>query len=521
MQNTVHFPVHAGAEHVTTLPQTSNFGLSSPTTVPTGLDAHSHFSVPEGDISGQNACKIPVSAELCVPAEKNFIQSAPQILNTTSRSSTPSSSLPAAFSNFSPLEGDYFGQKTCKNCAFPVLQAPAVGNQVQQLPYLPCNATNRSAEVVVAQNRISSEISKSASFLQNLQHTASASLSMVDLVSTTSNTTPNLPLNPHFSVSLNAGDIQEKNGVFSFQEQANKQQPSIVNPHFIEPNNGGNFVQNHSENTPTFSNSQTTVLSSGFTVHKSCQQAKVCLPALCTDAVTVQSSPVVLDLPAPSLSQGSRSVIPSTNIQPFSHINTLPFASSFSVSTSRHPVTLPTTSVDTFPPISFCSTSPSTSQPPSSNPTNANFASLFKNSSETSPILLALIPAHYTTGNLPAIKLDESIYQKSVQTCNLNLTGRFTLPKGSSPVKTSVMLSKLNAKWNISNGFILTPIGRGFFCLRFKNQEDQNQAWLKGSLNLNPGSFRLQPWQKDFKPELQKQTTVTMWIRFHGITQEY
>lgn len=69
--------------------------------------------------------------------------------------------------------------------------------------------------------------------------------------------------------------------------------------------------------------------------------------------------------------------------------------------------------------------------------------------------------------------------------------------------------------------FKVTSIGRGFYCLRFKSKEDQNRAWLYGSINLNPGSFMLQPWSKDFNPARQKQTTYHVWIRLHEITQEY
>ncbi|KAM7522975.1 hypothetical protein LguiA_012881 [Lonicera macranthoides] len=115
-------------------------------------------------------------------------------------------------------------------------------------------------------------------------------------------------------------------------------------------------------------------------------------------------------------------------------------------------------------------------------------------------------------GNLPAIKLNEEVYQKVVQACTFNLIGRFTLPKGSRSLKTSDLYSKLNARWSIKNGFKFTPIGRGFLCLRFKHQDDQNQAWLNGHLNLKPGIFRLQPWQKDFNPDNQKLSNSLIWV---------
>lgn len=112
-------------------------------------------------------------------------------------------------------------------------------------------------------------------------------------------------------------------------------------------------------------------------------------------------------------------------------------------------------------------------------------------------------------------------YQKLVITCQLNLIGKISLPKGASPLNNQALYIKLNSAWCISSGFKVTPIGRGFYCLRFKSKEDQNRAWLYGSINLNPGSFMLQPWSKDFNPARQKQTTYHVWIRLHEVTQEY
>ncbi|KAM7477298.1 hypothetical protein LguiA_025511 [Lonicera macranthoides] len=84
------------------------------------------------------------------------------------------------------------------------------------------------------------------------------------------------------------------------------------------------------------------------------------------------------------------------------------------------------------------------------------------------------------------MKLDEQIYQKSALACELNLIGRLSLPKGSSPITASDLHGKLSTRWKLQNPFILTPIGKGFFCLRFKHKNDQNLALLNGHLNLSP-----------------------------------
>ncbi|KAM7510554.1 hypothetical protein LguiB_009429 [Lonicera macranthoides] len=221
------------------------------------------------------------------------------------------------------------------------------------------------------------------------------------------------------------------------------------------------------------------------------------LSAQCTDSVTMQTVSAAPVYSNPTAAQGSMPASSCTYTQ---------------TSTSHIPPhTLAVTNLDS-------STVNHTSSPI---PTKANFASLFHHSELTTPIPLAPLPTSYSKGSLPAIKLNEEVYQKSILACQLNLIGRLTLPKGSSPIKTSDLYSKINSRWQTSEKFILTPIGKGFFCLRFKSKADQNKAWIIGHLNLSPGSFRLQLWSKDFNPVNQKKTTTQIWIKLHEITQEY
>lgn len=112
---------------------------------------------------------------------------------------------------------------------------------------------------------------------------------MVDLASTT-NTASNLSPNSHGLVSVNNEANLVENGVFSFKEQAKEQQFSVVNPHFIEPHNGGNMLQYHPENNPSNQTSQYAVLPSRFTAQESCQKVAVGLSGLCTVPVIVQTA---------------------------------------------------------------------------------------------------------------------------------------------------------------------------------------------------------------------------------------
>ena len=128
------------------------------------------------------------------------------------------------------------------------------------------------------------------------------------------------------------------------------------------------------------------------------------------------------------------------------------------------------------------------SQPSSSIQTKTNFASLLKNSKPTSPIALAPLPTPYTKGSLPAIKLDELVYQKSLQACQLNLIGRLSTPKGSSLYKVPDLYNKINSFWKCREPFTLTPIG------------DPSKTW-KVSVYAHPQNDPSQVSRKDHQQQ--------------------
>jgi hypothetical protein len=39
--------------------------------------------------------------------------------------------------------------------------------------------------------------------------------------------------------------------------------------------------------------------------------------------------------------------------------------------------------------------------------------------------------------------------------------------------------------------------------------------------NLNPGMLKLFAWQNDFSPSSQKNTSAQVWVKIHGLAQEY
>ncbi|KAM7506455.1 hypothetical protein LguiA_016908 [Lonicera macranthoides] len=122
---------------------------------------------------------------------------------------------------------------------------------------------------------------------------------------------------------------------------------------------------------------------------------------------------------------------------------------------------------------------------------------------------------------MPAIKLDEETYQKALVKCKFNLIGGVILPKGAEPIKTATLHSKLSAIWNLKNARTISPLGKGYYCLRFSDAKDQHSAWTGGQKQLKPGTINLSPWIQDFVPEKLRQTNAQVWVRLYSLPWEY
>ncbi|KAM7501096.1 hypothetical protein LguiA_025510 [Lonicera macranthoides] len=149
------------------------------------------------------------------------------------------------------------------------------------------------------------------------------------------------------------------------------------------------------------------------------------------------------------------------------------------------------------------------------------FASLFSPNKSSIQHSHLELPTPYFKGEVPAIKLDEDTYQKALVKCKYNLIGRLILPKGTYPIKCVTLHSKLSMMWNLKKAWTISPLGKGYYCLRFSDAADQHIAWTGGQKHLKPGTIKLSPWVPDFVPEKLKQTNAQVWVRLHSIPWEY
>lgn len=136
-------------------------------------------------------------------------------------------------------------------------------------------------------------------------------------------------------------------------------------------------------------------------------------------------------------------------------------------------------------------------------------------------ISLSQLSASCLKGDRLAITIYEEEYKLSLESCKYNLCGKILWQKGATPLTVAIVKSKLTSQWTSIGNWGITSLGKCFFGFTFSCLEDVQVVRSTISWNLNPGILKLFPWTKDFVPSNVKQTFVQVWVRIHGLPQEY
>jgi hypothetical protein len=136
-------------------------------------------------------------------------------------------------------------------------------------------------------------------------------------------------------------------------------------------------------------------------------------------------------------------------------------------------------------------------------------------------IPLSQIPQPVVKGDRLAIEIPELYYEAGLEACKHNLHGRIIWPKGSTPLSVAALKVKLASIWKDLSKWGVISLGKGFFEFTFSSLEDVRRVRSVSSWNLNPGLLKLFAWTKDFNPRNQHHTSVQVWVRIYGLSQEY
>jgi hypothetical protein len=136
-------------------------------------------------------------------------------------------------------------------------------------------------------------------------------------------------------------------------------------------------------------------------------------------------------------------------------------------------------------------------------------------------IPLSQIQQPVVKGDRLAIEIPEAAYEAGLEACKHNLHGRILWPKGSTPLSVVALKAKLALIWNDLSNWGIISLGRGYFEFTFSSLEDVRRVRSIPSWNLNPGLLKFFAWSKDFNPKLQHNTSVQVWVKIFGLSQEY
>ncbi|KAK2455694.1 hypothetical protein QL285_003121 [Trifolium repens] len=182
------------------------------------------------------------------------------------------------------------------------------------------------------------------------------------------------------------------------------------------------------------------------------------------------------------------------------------------VSTSTPPVEIPWPCLLSHP---FKPLSP----PKTSSPTQQKtFAQALNNVCD---IPLSQFPKPCVKGDRWSIAIPEEEYLAGVDACKHNIHGRIFWPKGVTPLSLDSLRSKLAVVWKAIGKWGIISLGKGYYEFSFSSLEDMRSVRSVSSWNLAPGMLKLFAWNPDFNPSLQQQSSAQVWIRIHGLSQEY
>lgn len=105
--------------------------------------------------------------------------------------------------------------------------------------------------------------------------------------------------------------------------------------------------------------------------------------------------------------------------------------------------------------------------------------------------------------------------------CKYNLHARVLWSKGATPLTVYALRNSLSILWKNLGKWGVSSIWKGYYEFIFTSLEDVKGVRSIPSWNLNPGILKLFEWSKDFHPSMQNSSNAQVWVRLHGLSQEY
>ncbi|KAL8556586.1 hypothetical protein ACS0TY_004150 [Phlomoides rotata] len=128
-------------------------------------------------------------------------------------------------------------------------------------------------------------------------------------------------------------------------------------------------------------------------------------------------------------------------------------------------------------------------------------------------------PVH--KGMYLTVMVDEQLYKEGVSELRDSLIGRIIHVHGDKPLTHEALVTRLGDVWGINTQWSLTPLGEGYYNIRFSCDTDREKIFARRLWQLKSGLLRLQRWVLDFNPFRVNTSVVQTWIRISELPLEY
>ncbi|KAL8498895.1 hypothetical protein ACS0TY_022023 [Phlomoides rotata] len=119
------------------------------------------------------------------------------------------------------------------------------------------------------------------------------------------------------------------------------------------------------------------------------------------------------------------------------------------------------------------------------------------------------------------VAVDETLYMEGVSELQDSLIGRILHVRGDKPLSHDTLVNRLGDVWEIKTSWFMTPLGEGYYNIRFSCSTDRERIYARRLRQIKPGLLRLQRWVPNFNPFRVNTSVVQAWIRISELPLEY
>ncbi|XP_043700188.1 uncharacterized protein LOC122650888 [Telopea speciosissima] len=127
------------------------------------------------------------------------------------------------------------------------------------------------------------------------------------------------------------------------------------------------------------------------------------------------------------------------------------------------------------------------------------------------------LPDPIHAGNITRIRIPQKDYEENRNRFRFALIGRVNFRLAS----LDALRKEAKVKWNLKQGVIMHPLGKGFVIFQFSFEGDMAEVWRRSPVRFNDQAIRFQRWKPDFNTHEQQVLTKLVWVRFPDLSLEY